>query len=469
MPKMKKLLVLPVLILVAVLSGLTGVLWVLRAGYKRAHKPNIVIIVFDSLRADHLGCYGYPKKTSPHIDSFAQESALFENAVAVAPKTALSIMSLFTALTPPVHGVYNRGEVSYQQLSENILTLPVLLKRSGYFTAGFVQQGNLSKDMGFGKGFTIYRENCDYVKLRDWIKEVAVVIGKSRAANKPLFLFVHTNCTHIPYSAVSPNFATILLEKRVEGLPVYGAKFKRWPLHWAFLSFFDLSKPDHLKHLFGLYDSAVYYNDYIFTALQDLLKEAGLYDDAIIIILGDHGEEFFEHKSVFHARLFVETLHVPLIIKFPLKRYAGLRIPDHVSLMDITPALLDFLGAWNKPVMQGSSFLPLLSQKGVYRPFIISYSADKQGLRFIENGFAYSNMKDALGSEFLFDIKNDPFERNNIVKERPDIARNMRDSAFRISEEDKRMARRLRSVPKTINYVDRKAAVSELKALGYLQ
>lgn len=450
---------------------LAAIFLVLKNKDTKFKRPHIIIIAFDALRADHLSCYGYPKKTTPNIDNFSKEAVLFENAVAPAPATAQSFMSLFTALRPGVHKIFNYDGLVYRQLAKAIPTLPEVLKNKGYFTAGFSDTVNLSRKMGFNRGFDVYEKRSNFELLDERLTQIQGVIKKSKQENKPLFLFIHTFINHAPYVNIPVKFSASFLAERVKGLPVYSADVlpnKDAKKNTLFFDRFNFSDPHYLKHLIGLYDSAVFYNDYIFGELKKLLEAEGLYDNSILIVLADHGEEFFDHGGNDHGHLFVECLHVPLLIKFPLKLYSGMIITQHARTMDILPTLLDFLSIPLQFSIQGESFLPLLRKSGVYNPLIISQGQRGISMRFIKDGYVYSNKHEPIGTEFLFDFKKDPAEKCNLVDLKPDLVEKMRTIAYQISEEDKKLAEKIVSEPEI--FVDGNGKIlEELKALGYAQ
>jgi arylsulfatase A-like enzyme len=183
----------------------------------------------------------------------------------------------------------------------------------------------------------------------------------------------------------------------------------------AFWKNVDMTKEAHKQHVIALYDGAVYYSDYIFGKVMDLLKEEDIYDNSMVILLSDHGEEFFEHGDTLHWRLFIESLHVPFMIKFPASEYGGTRIKQKIRTIDLLPSLLQYLGIKDVNVMQRTTFLPLLNKRGEYDPLIKSFSGDLRYIRFVENEFIYSNQPSHGFSEWLFNQSNDPKELENLA------------------------------------------------------
>lgn len=461
-------------------------------------KTNIVLISIDTLRADHLGCYGYSRETSSHIDAFAKEAVQFQNAITQAPVTATAHMSIFTALTPMVHRVRNHlKDGSYYQLSKEILTLPEILKKNDYITAGFVGGGNISGNLGFDRGFdsyisdikweAVYNEPEQLDRIRHWIK-------LSAQKDRPLFLFLHNYLCHDPYISAPKEFRLRFLDEPVDGLPLGPDDIEagksseingkgiwenvdlRNPNHMTgfiqkrekFWKNVDLSKPEHRRHIVSLYDGCVSYADYVFGQTINLLKEENIFENSIIILLSDHGEEFYEHQTRLHKHLFIETMHVPLIIRFPNGKFGGVIVKDYVRTMDLMPTILEFLGIETHHFIQGVSFLPSLTHQGKYDPVMLGYDEDISSMRFQNKDFVYTNIRTPEGNEWLFDIATDPNELNNLADSRHRILVEMRKMSEDLRNRD------IRIWEKNNFEIDRPLKADEkilrqLKALGYIE
>lgn len=437
--------------------------------------PTVVIFSIDTLRADHLGCYGYFRMTSKYIDAFAKESVLFENAISQSPSTTPSHMSLFTALTPGVHGLTGFTENEQKgcnRLNERIETMPAIFKKNGYFTAGLHGGGGVAPEFGFDRGFDIYQRWWDMRLLKQRVKDVRMMIKKGKERKQPLFLFFHHYICHDPYLKAPDKFNLRFLSRPVPGIPMHPEEitndkdiFIRRNDFWKNV---DLSKPAHREHIIALYDGGVSYADYLFGEVIDVLKKEKLYDDAIIVLISDHGEEFYEHMDNLHWRLFIETLHVPLIVKFPRGTFSGRRISQYVQIMDIMPTLFDYLGIRADIFVQGKSFMPFLTGQRSESHFVVSYDDANKSTRFTKDNFVYSNQASHGVVEWLFDITKDPEETKNLEAHEMVIRNQMRIDAARILERDKAIREKIgcakkASVPKS------DLLIKELKALGYLQ
>jgi len=461
---------------------------------KKVRKPNIIIFSFDTLRADHLSCYGCDNKTSPAIDAFAKDAVLFTNTISQASFTAPSHMSLFTSLTPAVHKVNNPNDGDpdiFNCLNEGITTLPMILQQQGYRTIGMHGGGCVSSEFGFDRGFDSYTNDfffnfhTPYFQPQRIMPTIQEHVRKSKETGQPLFLFLHHFLCHHPYIHAPESIQTSFLKKPVKGLPtsrddLLKNKDPGWGVYDedSFWRDIDLSNPEHKRHVIALYDGGILYADTIFQQLLDILKEEGCYRDSLIILTSDHGEEFNEHGGNMHGRLFIEQLHVPLIVKFPQDRYAETIIERPVRIIDIMPTVTDQLGITISQPIQGSSLLPLLSgEKGEPARTIASYALIYKGpdtaeqetaVRLVDNGYVYSNQAWNGQSEWLFDERADPAEQRNLVGGIPLLAKKMSEQATELLRENQAFSEKLsdkETEPGKMNDTLKK----QLKALGYVQ
>ena len=337
----------------------------------------IILLSIDTLRADHLACYGYELETSPSIDRFARESVLFENAISPSPRTTPAHVSLFTATTPVVHGRTNISDnkKGYEPFPAGIASAAEVLKTNGYITIGLHGGANVEGLCGLKRGFDYYAP----VPHESLNSHLAKLIQSLRTSTSPFFIFLHHYVCHDPYTKGPKDLRLRFTEgweeeltsiiDELEGLDVFAQKSKRFWRH------FDINSLADRELVTALYDGGVLYSDSLFAETLDVLKREGLYEDALIVVLSDHGEEFFEHGGKLHSRLFIETLHVPLLIKFPHNKFGGRRILEDVRTFDLFPTVFEYLKIKPLPVsFQGQSFLPLILDKGTYDPLIMSFS-----------------------------------------------------------------------------------------------
>ncbi|GJM20612.1 MAG: hypothetical protein DHS20C15_05270 [Planctomycetota bacterium] len=327
-------------------------------------RPHVVLISIDTLRADHLSCYGYERETSPVLDALAEEAYLFENVIAASSSTGPSHTSLFTGVLPRVHGIYNERPALP---SPNLPYLPEMMSKAGWRTAAFADGGILTSDYGFARGYQHFEsvyEPFDQ-KLDDveqWLQN---------APDDPTFLFVHTYGVHAPYLPApghdlftDPNaFGT--LKKLAETLSARRDRGKlaeldgALRLFWKQLDRTSFSEAD-LIYLKALYDGAIHGVDAGVGRLLGALENKGWLDDAWVIVTSDHGEAFGEHGTFSHRRINQAELWVPLIVR-PPGGHSGSRVSARVSHLDILPTLIELLGLRSHPALQGESLWPFES------------------------------------------------------------------------------------------------------------
>jgi arylsulfatase A-like enzyme len=326
-----------------------------------AAAPNVLLISLDTLRADHLGCYGYQRDTSPNLDKFAKEGVLFENMTAASSWTVPSHMSLFTSLYPSVHGV----ESVEKQLGDGVPTMAEILAEHGYITAAFVTGPSLNHAMGFHRGFQLYddftlglmEENDLFHDLdagKSGINQVPtchIMTNLATAwlrqhAEERFFLFVHYWDCHCDY--IPP--------------PPYDKKFDpnyRGPEDGRNLSARQAelelnASPEVRKHLMALYDGEVAWTDDNVGKLLATLAQLKLSEKTLVIIFSDHGEGFWEHGKILHgSSLYEELIHVLWLMRWPGVLPVGVRVKGNVSHVDVLPTLLGLLNFPKPPGKHG--------------------------------------------------------------------------------------------------------------------
>jgi hypothetical protein len=308
-------------------------------------RPNVLLISLDTLRADHLGCYGYRKGTSPHLDRFAEGSVVFKNCRAQAPWTLPSHLSLFTSMLPSHNGVDSINKV----LPERVVTLAQLLAEAGYQTAALVNDGQMRKHWGLGRGFRLWKEypvdtpagSCANLtaEARTWLKD--------RKPAAPFFLFLHYYDPHDPYEAPEPY-------RRRMGTTLDGKQARR--LCWRYRTpLHNFSSPELLANLVAAYDAEIAWLD---EELGVLLADVP--DNTLVVIFSDHGEAFKEHGWMLHgATLYEEEVHVPLIVRLPSDLPKRRAIEAPVMLLDVAPTILARCGILPPLAFEGDDLAPL--------------------------------------------------------------------------------------------------------------
>lgn len=384
------------------------------ASSKRRKKTNIILVVIDTLRADHLSCYGYQRNTTPNIDAFAGQSIVWKNAISSAPWTLPSVASMLTSQYPSAMGMYDK----ITTIDANVPTLPEMLKQNNYTTHGIVSHALLSARLGFGRGFDHYDEESLFGHQgisSPLVTNKAASFLKQKHKN-PFFLFLHYFDPHYDY----------LLHKKYNFYKSYKGTVKSGhPILDLWKIRHNLSKDD-IKYLASLYDSEIAFTDEYIGVLLNELKKQGLYDDSVIIITSDHGEEFMERGWIGHTTtLHQELIRVPLIIKFP--GHKARIIDSPVGLVDIVPTLCQYLGLKVPDSLDGKALLDFTLDKPKTRGPVFSETFNPQvhqpetvkpiAFRSIVLGDHKLIFDQITKAKQIYNLSEDPHERNNLSQQ----------------------------------------------------
>ncbi|MFH1874264.1 MAG: sulfatase [Pseudomonadota bacterium] len=311
---------------------------------KPKERFNVIIVLEDSLRADHLSCYGYFRNTSPIKDALVKKGVLFSNAYSQATYTRPSCSSFMTSLYPTATGVWNFANM----LSEKYITLAEVLRSQGYSTASFIQNPSAGPSAGLQQGFSrLFNRPGDIYNnlLWNWLAE---------NQDRNFFIYLHLIDPHFPFDPPPP-FRSWYQQIAPGKMPVK----KR-------LDFDPLWVDDPtVEGRIALYDGEISYNDYLFGKLINALTYYKLLKNTLIIVIGDHGE-FLDDFNMWshHPPGYIQVLHIPLIMAYPGKIPSGLIIDQPVQLLDIMPTILDFADIDSKKLLlQGDSLLSLIQDK----------------------------------------------------------------------------------------------------------
>jgi len=438
----------------------------LRAETNPEKNWNVVIHLIDTLRKDHLGCYGYDKETSPTIDALAENGALFENPVSQFPKTCGSTASLLTGMYPVSHGCYMGAALIHPQAQ----TLAQALAAQGYLTFAVCDNRLVDPEYGYARG-------CDrFYALDD--RHGSGIPGETPASliveaakdclevadDRPFFLYIHSVYPHDFYWA--PKKFRKMFTTDYKG--VVDGKFKTYGKHRH-----ELKERDFLQ-IHALYDAEIRYADVLTKGILDALETAGATNETLIIVTSDHGEEFFDHGSWGHSRtLFREVLDVPLVMSGPpLSVDTSCRIQQSVRLIDIAPTVLDILGF---PPIQcnGESLLPLVrGEEPEWRTAISEVGMPRNpGISVRRKRFNYikTNENEILridGGEFLFDMEKDPLQQANMLEEQPEkVAEFKEEAEHYFAEYRGYLSKR---APQSISDIS-EDVLEDLRALGYVK
>ncbi len=438
-------------------------------------KPNVLLIVVDTMRSDRLGCYGYPKDTSPTLDALAEEGIVCKHAVAQASWTRPSIATILTGLYPSTHQAISKVSV----LPDEVFTLAEAFHSEGYYTAGLVDNINIAPMFGFGQGFCEYRyfapayffgasESCSKLTLYDMLRLVRErFLSKAKNVNhyyrdaeymtdraiewlahlprEPFFLFLHYMDPHDPYF-VHP----------YDGTGYARVSFPNPPLEWA-------------PKLSAIYDGEISFWDAHFRRLLDALRARGLYENTIIVVTADHGEEFAEHGGWWHgATLYDEGILVPLVVRLPGAASAGLVVEHQVRLLDVAPTLLARCGLPIPAAMQGEALAWEDPEfEGIEQVFA---EEDFEGnlltaVRTPEWKLIRANEHNRRGLQplELYHLPTDPKERHSRATRDQDVVRSLHATMDDIAHEAIRVAARTQTQELDAGTKNR------LKALGYTE
>ena len=306
----------------------------------------IVLISIDTLRADHLGAYGYDRDTSPFFDALAGQGILYENAIVQYPSTLTSHMSIFTGLFPHEHGVFPPDSI----LPETIESVTQVLKRGGFRTAGHTEGGFVAGRFGFDRGFDEYTDPdaTSEMDVEDTFRR-GVEFLSTLGPQDRFFLFLHTYAVHDPYTPPADYRSLFFDAEPPENTDSGGRRLR------AVNRGTDHIDGRTAEYFVSQYDASIRWVDDVLRRFFDQLTALDLRRDTTIIITSDHGEEFLEHGRLAHTQVYPECVRVPLLIVRPEVERS--RVPHLVQSVDLAPTILELVGlpGWKQP--SGSSVL----------------------------------------------------------------------------------------------------------------
>lgn len=397
-------------------AGLSSSLWL--TGCRKQHRdkrPNVILISVDTLRPDHLSCYGYHRGTSPYIDQFAKDALVFDNCLSHAPVTGSSIASILSGFLPHETKVFKN-----LPLATAVETLPEILQRQGYKTAAVVSNYVLRRKKGWAKGFMIYD---DTMSARELVRDVperiaehttdtAVELLKQLYQDR-MFMWIHYQDPHGPYTP-PPGFAKMFHD--ADHKPHNIKLNKTFSGRGGIPSYQKLDGNSDFHYYVSQYDGEICYQDKHFQRLITVLEELGVYDDTLIVFTSDHGEGMGEHNYFFaHGEnLYNSLTHVPLIMKYG-RELTGRRT-DYVQHLDIVPTVLKAVGIKVDSRFRG---LDVRERQGTNREIF----AEMESPPFLKKEIKFSLVRDGLKLIYtsptnqyeLFDLKTDPHEERNLV------------------------------------------------------
>ena len=398
------------------------------SGSDEQRAPNVILVTVDTLRADHLGCYGYDRPTSPQIDRLAQHSTRYRRALASSPWTVPSHASLLTGKLPFEHGAHTvnrRGPgPNARPLALEHLTLAEALSAEGWTTAAFVANAAcLSRRWQLDQGFATYHVEKAYADVLN--SRVLAWLGMG--PDQPFLLFVNYIDAHHPFNtAPRPG----LLDRPV--LEDHGALFRS--LYDEILPAEGALPAGHIEAVIDQYDTAVANVDEELGRLFDRLRQLGLYDSSLVVVTSDHGEYFGEHWLIEHSKdVYQEALWVPLLVKAPGQAQG--RVEEALVLSSDIPGLIldhcpqELAARHRQAFPQRPGRHPVISEnyytrsKDLFHP---RWGHRFERVRTAVYDWPYKYIHSSDGAHELYDLEADPSESVNLVEQRPELAARLR-------------------------------------------
>ncbi|MFC6799891.1 sulfatase-like hydrolase/transferase [Haladaptatus sp. DYSN1] len=474
---------------------------------------NVIIYVLDALRADHLSCYGYTRETTPNIDALAAEGFRYENCFSPATWTKPVSASILTGAYPPVHGMRTREDT----FDADITRLSELLSDVGFDTGGFSTMGNVSKSIGYGRGFDQYldlykdekivkkratksaeteeldHETTDEIALPRAEDLTEQLVDWIDCRENDFFAFCWSIEPHIPYDP--PKQYRMFVDSEYDG----SVDGQRDTLP-------EVKSEADLNHLKALYDGEIRYNDDEIGRIVSYLKDIGEYKDTLIVITGDHGDAFNEHGRLTHGHLpYDELAHVPLVVKPPQSMDATTTsYTETCSLIDIFPTVAKSVEVASLPAtVQGrplppvgptGSSVPVFSEtisRDIYPAF---YSVRTEKWKYmtvdqpdrtlgtlldtvqilykrniitdiLSNPWYYFKRYQHSEDEYLYDLQSDPGETKNLVDSQPEQVSELNEHLQAWLKDSERIHRELKTTGS--GSID-SATDEQLRLLGYI-
>jgi arylsulfatase A-like enzyme len=411
-------------------------------GFGRKGPPNVVLIVIDTLRSDHLPFYGYEKDTAPFLSSLAADGVVFERTRSTSSWTAPATASIVTSLHPIQHGVL-RGllavrvlrhidpDISVDRIPDSVVTIAEAMKEGGYSTWGVADNLNVGYEEGFGAGFERLRTTNDAgaESVNSTVERWSDTIRDA----SPYFLYIHYMDPHRPYLKRSP---------------------------W-----YEPAKGELLDSI-AAYDSEISYVD---SKIKELYDRFEWGKNTIVIVTSDHGEEFLDHGGWDHARtLYDEVLRVPLLFHAPAESLSVGRVEAPTSVLDILPTVRGLAGLPENPAEQGVSLVAALRGRGELpdRAFFGDLRSPPwfgdQTLKSVVRG-DYKYILTLPDTEELYDLADDPGEQDSIIDDNRELADELRAELDAFEEECTKYA------PESGEVNLDEEDVKKLESLGYVK
>ena len=447
-----------------------------------AKSANVVIVVLDAARADHVGCYGYPRETTPNIDRLAKESAVLEGYFTTYPMTKPSTVSLFTGLYPDTHLVTRNSEL----IRPDDFTLAKGLSEAGFQTVFLSSSPVASTRLGIGGDFELALERplrgggrAAAARGRHggmggaghgWTPEAAAGdlerwLGEGRRSR--FFAYIHFMPPHAPYDAPQS------MKNLFAGKPPTA-----WQGDFPFRG--AGSKPSHpraLEEWVNQYDASLRWADWGVGEIERVLRERDLLDDTLFIVTSDHGEAFGEHGYTYHRYgVYDELVRAPLLMRLPGEKRLGVRVSALAQTVDLLPTVFDLFGLPYPREVQGTSLLPVLTgEANSVRDYVYATCSAPRPSYLVRDTRWALILWEGGTLRALYDLQKDPTQRENVIQQEPEQAARMVDAFRQFAETQRRRPlefvdpnwkpERLAGAPRVKLSEEQER---ELKALGYM-
>jgi len=438
---------------------------------------NVVIVVADATRADHVGCYGYPRETTPHIDRLAESSALFESHFSQTTETKSSTACLLTSQ----YADTNLAD-GPRALIPGTFTMEMGLKDAGLRTVLITSNLKASPLYGIGDDFNdaIWDRQLEPMAREGEKRYTPSLAIRAFSewldgnADSRFFAYIHLLPPHYPYE--QPDEMTALFE----GLTPVGFEPGGVPYPETIPAPIPPTPP--LPDWINLYDANLRYADASIGEIEQLLIGRGLLDNTLFIVTSDHGEAFGEHGHAWHGRsTYDEVCHIPLLIRFPGEKFAGARIGALTQSVDLLPTIFDLLMArYPAEGIQGGSLLPLLAGTSQSATDYVYCRGGGRPSKYLVRNHDYALMLYSNGKwRALYDLKNDPKQRENIIASHQDVVGTMMGAFEKFAARQRRppmdfldpdaVMPPLPEVPEIKMSPEDKARIERIADLGYVR
>jgi len=477
----------------------------------RAGAPNVLLITVDALRADRLGCYGSRLGLTPNLDRFAQDAVVFRSAFSSAPWTEASLGSAFTSLFPSELGLVRGNRLDDQVRFEGGVftpqpTLAELLRNGGYLTMAELVNPQIRRDRGFSRGFVQFRNPDDLVlpgtiflprlgRYEQWFASTS--LGRiasartgpepryralpgvdkddverlvrdaedrlARGGGRPAFLWMHLMDTHVPYRSRAVSAAT----RAAFPHPPFAItdKFCK-DLVWKRVQISEQGK----RYLEAVYSDQVRHADLWIGRFLQYLKDRRLYDNTLIIVSADHGEEFWDHGGFEHGRtMYDEVLRVPLLVKFPGGKDGGRQVAQLVRSIDVLPTVAQVTGLPIPRGIRGRALTELLADGGsasepreLYAESTL-YGEEQKALRTADCKLIFRT--ESRKTE-VYDLRSDPAERRDLSRDEA-IAAPLRERLMRLARESEQRGAWWAKYGEKAPPLDQQS-LERLRSIGYM-